>query len=41
MSYYNSWSYTAPSGTAEVWIDATRNGVNVTVNATVKMYFSL
>lgn len=39
MSYYNSWSYTAPSGTAEVWIDATRNGVNVTVNATVKCTF--
>lgn len=39
MSYYNSWSYTAPSGTAEVWIDATRNGVNVTVNATIKCTF--
>lgn len=39
MGYYNSWSYTAPSGTTEIWIDATRNGVNVTVNATVKCTF--
>lgn len=39
MSYYKSWSYTAPSGTTEVWIDSTRSGASITVNATVKCTF--
>lgn len=39
MGYYGSWSYTSPSGTTEVWIDGARNGVNVTINATVKCTF--
>lgn len=39
MAYYNRWNYTSPSGYAEVWLDATRNGANVTVNATVKCTF--
>lgn len=39
MAYYNRWDYTSPSGYAEVWIDAVRNGANITLNATVKCTF--
>lgn len=38
-SYYNSWSYTAPSGTTEVWINSRRSGASVIVDATVKCTF--
>lgn len=38
-SYHNQWSYTAPSGTTDIWINTRRSGANIIVDATVTCAF--
>lgn len=38
-TYHNQWSYTAPSGTTDIWLNAYRSGTNIVVDATVTCAF--
>lgn len=38
-TYHNQWSYTAPSGTTDIWLNAYRRGTNIVVDATVTCAF--